>query len=224
MSRRSHPWIAHLASLAFLAGLAHADPCPQSRVVLPGTSSGPTTAAVYDTSGYGGSGGWDMTAGRVHMYSTGTLAGVTTYAFDDYDVTGVPPGTVVNLLATLTVDGAVWTDGCGGSGCGGYYRVTFRHGADSLEVLHADHLFTGRLDHHDEIQLLVPITAGQPEQLEIRTHGQRSPGGAHYSEATSVLSFTGLPEGVGITSCKGFAGSVVPVRTNTWGRIKTMYR
>jgi hypothetical protein len=158
------------------------------------------------------------------MYSTGTLAGVTTVAFDAFDVAGVPAGTVVNAVATLTVDGAVWTDGCGGSGCGGFYWVWFRHGNDSLQVLQSDHLFSGRVDHHDVIQLPVTFTAGQPELLSIRAHGQRSPGGAHHSEATCVLTFSGLPAGAGVVSCKGYSGAIVPARPNSWGRLKTMYR
>lgn len=200
-----------------------AAPCPDSYVSI-GIPSSITAAAVFDTSGWTGEARWNIPAGNVYMYSTGSLAGTTVDVFDDFDVTGVAPGTVVNVLATLTVDGAVWTDGCGGSGCAGWYSVWFRHGSDSLEVLHADGMFSGRIDHHDVVQLRVPITAGTPERLEIRARGARSPGGSHQSEANAVLSFTGLDEGVGVTSCKGFAGTVVPVRTNSWGRIKTMYR
>jgi hypothetical protein len=37
-------------------------------------------------------------------------------ASDAYDVSGVPPGTPVALTATLSVDGAISTTGCGGSG------------------------------------------------------------------------------------------------------------
>jgi len=213
-----------LASLSFATGAAQSAPCPESVVLLYGAPPASNTAAAFDTANFAGSGGWDMPAGLVHMYSTGTLTGVTTAVFDDFDVTGVPPGTVVNVLATLTVDGAVWTDGCGGTGCGGFYWVWFRHGTDSLSVVQSDHLFTGRADHHDVIQLPVTFTAGQPEQLSIRAHGQRSPGGAHYSEATCVLTFSGLPQGADVVSCKGYSGAVVPVRTNSWGRLKTMYR
>jgi len=214
-----------LAAAALAPAAAHAAaPCPPSTFSVYGTPTSLNGDAVFDTTTFAGSGGWDMPAGRVHMYSTGTLGGVTTAVLDDFDVTGVPPGTVVDVLATLTVDGAVWTDGCGGSGCAGWYEVWFRHGSDSLSVKHAVSLFTGRADFHDVIQLLVRITAGQPERLSIRAHGQRSPGGAHPSEATSVLSFSGLAEGVGIVSCKGFAGNAVPVRTNSWGRLKSLYR
>lgn len=220
------PVLALLLATAALAPAAAraAAPCPPSTFSVYGTATSLSSDAVFDTSTFAGSGGWDMPAGRVRMYSTGTLGGVTTTVFDDFDVTGVPPGTVVDVLATLTVDGAVWTNGCGGSGCAGWYEVRFRHGSDSLSVLHAVSLFSGRSDFHDVIQLLVRITAGQPERISIRAHGQRSPGGAHESEATSVLSFGGLPEGAGIVSCKGFAGAIVPVRTNSWGRLKTFYR
>jgi hypothetical protein len=158
------------------------------------------------------------------MYSSGTLAGAHADVYDDFDVTGVPPGTPVQLFAHLTVDGAVWTPGCGGSGCGGRYSVDLIHGNDSLGVYHSDALFNGRRDHHDEIQLPVTIVAGQPERIRIHAHGARNPGGSHLSEALSVLTFTGLDAGVGVTSCKGFADGTVPVRATTWGRMKVIYR
>lgn len=227
MPRRALRLPFALVALALAAPLApaasFAAPCPESSVTLGGGTVS-STAAVFDASDWTGTGDWDMVAGRVHMYSTGSLSGVTVDAFDDFDVTGVPAGTPVSVRAELTIDGAVWTDGCGGSGCGGLYDVKFFHGTDSLEVLHSDHLFSGRLDHHDVIQLPITITAGQPERLEVRALGRRTPGGSHYSEATCVLAFTGLDAGVGVTSCKGFAGTVVPVRPASWGRLKTIYR
>lgn len=217
-----------LASLLAVLALAGAVPaaadCPASLVSMLGIPASSTSAAVFDTVGDVGEASWDMGSGRVFMRSNGWLTGIVVDAFDDFDVTGVAAGTPVDLVAVLTVDGAVWTDGCGGSGCGGLYEVKLFHGDDSLVVLHADQLFTGRIDHHDVLQLPLTITAGQPERLEIRAHGRRSPGGAHLSEATSVLTFTGLPAGVGITSCKGFAGAVVPARPSTWGRVKSLYR
>lgn len=212
------------ASLALATGAPLAAPCPESVVMMGLTVTSTSAEAVFDSTTGVGEARWNMGAGSVYMRSYGSLAGVTVDAFDDFDITGVPPGTPVNVLARLVVDGAIWTDGCGGSGCSGMYRVTFFHGADSIEVLHSDHMFTGRTDHHDEVLLPVTITAGQPERLEIRAYGRRNPGGAHQSEAACLLSFTGLDEGVGVTSCKGFAGTVVPARASTWGRLKAIYR
>jgi hypothetical protein len=221
---------ALLATCLAIAAAVHAVPagavvpCPASTI-----ASGPalylsSSAPVADAAGSAGSGRWDMPAGLVHMYSTGTLTGIAVDVVDDFDVTGVPSGTPVPLVAELTVDGAVWTDGCGGSGCGGSYSVKLYHGADSLEVLHSDHLFTGRLDHHDVIALPLTIVAGQPERLRIRAYGRRSPGGAHESEANSVLRFTGAPAGVLATSCKGYNPAATPALRRTWGAVKQIYR
>ena len=76
--------------------------------------------------------------------------------------------------------------------------------------------------------LLLPLplllAAGQPERITFRLSGQRSPGGSHASEAHGVIGFTGLPPGVGITSCQGYSGTATPARRTSWGRLKTLYR
>lgn len=221
-ARASYPFL--LAVLLSAGPARAAEPCPSSLVGAGSSVTSISAAAVFDTTTGAGEARWDMVAGSVFMRSYGTLSGMTVDAFDDFDVTGVPPGTPVNVIARLSVDGAVWTDGCGGSGCSGMYRVTFLHGADSLVVEHSDHLFTGRLDHHDEVLLPVTITAGQPERLEIRAFGRRNPGGAHLSEANGLLSFSGLGAGMGVTSCKGFAGATVAARSSSWGRVKAIHR
>lgn len=216
--------LAAIAALALAAGAALGDPCPPSGVRL---YTGPVTwntQAVFDTSDFSGSGGWDMPAGYVHMYSTGTLAGVVVDMYDDFDVTGVAPGTPVTVQARLSVDGAVWTTGCGGSGCGGMYEVAFWHGTDSLRVLHSDHLFSGRTDHHDELVLPVTITAGTPERLRVYAHGQRTPGGAHQSEAHCRLTFVVQDAAIGVVSCKTYSLAPVPTRPTSWGRLKSLYR
>lgn len=228
MPTRPLPALVLAALSLLLAGVpaapAKAADCPPGTVTLGTGISSISTEAVFDTVALQGECRWDMTAGNVYLYSAGWLGGPYVDAFDDFDVLGVPAGTPVNLVAVLTIDGAVWTDGCGGTGCGGYYSVDFLHGADSLGVLHNDHLFSGRIDHHDVLQMPLTFVAGQPERLHIRAHGARTPGGAHESEANCVLTFTGLDAGMGVTSCKGFAGLAVPVRPVSWGRLKTVYR
>ena len=215
--------LAALASLALLPAGAGGAASPGSSF----TSNGVTitsTAAVFDTVAFQGETEWDMTLGRVYMKQYASLGGVTVDAFDDYEVTGAAPGTPVLVYAILEVDGAVWTAGCGASGCAGMYEVTFRHETDSLVLRRDASLFSGRSEFHDGMQLTIPFVAGQSERIEIRAFGRRYPGGSHLSEADCRLRFVLVDEGVGITSCKGFAGAIVPVRTNSWGRIKTMYR
>lgn len=226
MNRHRFGAVAALAAAPLLALAAQAAPCALGSVSMNGGLY-PTSladAAVFDTVASQGEGRWDMTAGRVFMRQNGGLGGLLVVAYDDFDVTGVPPGTVVNVLARLAVDGSIWTPGCGASGCYGRYVVTLRHGSDSLVVFRYVHLYSGSETFHDEIQLLVPITAGTPERIEIRAFGRKDPGGSHGSEADCVLSFTGLDEGVGVTSCKGFAGMIVPALPSSWGRLKTLYR
>jgi hypothetical protein len=145
-------------------------------------------------------------------------------AQDDYNVAGVAPGTPVTIEAQLAVDGAVWTDGCGGSGCSGVDEAFLIHAADRDTVRHMDHLFSGRSEHHDVLSIPFTIVAGHPERLELVLHAQKAAGGAHGSEASGRLTFHGLPPGMAIVSCQGFAGEAVPVRAVKWGRLKTLYR
>lgn len=215
--------LAALAALVLLPAASRGAPCPGSSFTVSGATF-TNTAAVYDTVAFQGEAHWDMTLGRVYMQQYGSLGGATVDAFDDFEVTGVAPGTPVTVYAILEVDGAVWTPGCGSSGCAGMYEVTFRHGNDSLKVNRFASMYSGRVEYHDAMQLNIPFIAGQPERIEIRAYGRRSPGGSHWSEADCRLRFTLVDEGVGITSCKGFAGTLVPTRTTTWGRLKTIYR
>lgn len=54
-------------------------------------------------------------------------------------------------------------------------------------------------------------------------HGSRGAGSIGFVEAW--LSFAGLPEGYGITSCQGFAGGgSVPALPASWGALKLRYR
>lgn len=201
-----------------------AAPCPPSLVTMGGIPSSTTSAAVFDTASWLGEVRWNTAAGSVYLHSYGSLSGIAVDAYDDFDVTGVPAGTPVPVQARLVVDGAVWTDGCGGTGCSGMYQVTFHHGADSLVVLHSDHLFTGRKDHHDELVLPLTIVAGTPERLRVRAFGRRNPGGAHESEADCRLSFVVQDPAISVVSCKAYALAPVPARPTSWGRLKSLYR
>ena len=223
---------AALAVVAFvLTSLAHpatADSlCPADSMRLSTGAIFTSTAASFDTTS--NSFGtfhvaYDLTAGSVHMDQCCSLAGAWIKVADRYDVVGVPAGTLVSVTAQLTVDGSVSTTGCGGSGCGGYYGARIEHGSDAPQVVHAVSLFSGSVSFHDVVPLTFAIVAGTPELVFLTEWGARSPGGSHASEATGVLTFTGLPIGVSVVSCQGFGQPPVPVREASWGRLKTIYR
>jgi len=72
------------------------------------------------------------------------------------------------------------------------------------------------------IQVIVTTSADSPFVLHTNLLAFTSiSGGFGYTQ----LSFPDLPPGYSIVSCQGFAaGAVVPARTHTWGRLKTLYR
>src|SRR5262249_39801223 len=140
-------WLA--AAALFFATAALADgTCPASTYAL--NTAGPftTTAPTLDSTSTPYPGGtfhtaYDLPLGTVSMSQCCSLAGASVDAFDAYDVTGVPAGTPVSFTANFTVDGRVWTDGCGGSGCGGYVAVHVGSGSAHADTTYSIGLFNG---------------------------------------------------------------------------------
>lgn len=204
--------------------------CTSGEFQLGSTTRATTSAAVVDSTwspaGYVGifHAAWNLPNGTVDLYHCCSLIETHVWARDDYDVVGVVPGTPVTFTAELVTDGAVFTDGCGGSGCSGVYGVTLRHGADSTTAVHAEHLFSGRAESHDVLPLTISMIAGAPETIEMQLWGRRNPGGNHGEEAHGVLHFTGLPPGAAVVSCQGYGQGATRARGITWGRLKTIYR
>jgi len=201
--------------------------CPADSMDLGGYGLFTSDAARFDSSlTYFGTFrvAYDLPAGTVDFSQCCRFFTTYVQATDVYDVSGVPPGTTVSLVVQLTVDGSVSTTLCGGSGCSGTYGAVLTHGSSTDYVTHSPTVYSGSVAFHDVLQLPVMIVAGQPEPITFRLSGQRSPGGSHASEAHGVIGFTGLPPGVGITSCQGYAGTVTPARHTSWGRLKTLYR
>jgi len=223
---RLAPWLAAAA----LAGAAPANAtCPASSFVL--NTSGPftTTAPTLDSTSTPYPGGafhaaYDLPLGTVSMSQCCSLAGASVDAFDAYDVSGVPSGTPVSFTANFTVDGRVWTDGCGGSGCGGYVGIHVGSGSAFADTTYSIGLFSGSQSFHDVRRLPITMVAGTPVVIDFRLRGARSPGGSHGSSGDGVISFSDLPPGAGIRSCQGYAGAPTPARPMSWGALKTIYR
>lgn len=231
-SRLAIPALLALAlhAAVFTPSAAIAQSCPESDYRLNGSaivsSADPAADTTWAPPGYVGSfrAAWNLPLGTVEMYHCCSLLDTHVWARDAFDVRGVPAGTPVVLTAEFVVDGAVFTDGCGGTGCGGVVGAGLRRGADSTVVEHPTHLFSGRADYHDVLQLPLTIVAGSPETIEYQIWGHRTPGGNHGAEGTGLIRFQGLPPGAVVVSCKGYGQSPTPVRPTTWGRLKSVYR
>ena len=217
-------WLAVFAPAFATAALADLS-CPVNSYSFHGTGPFTTTAPTLDvTDSPGYHVAYDLPRGTVSMSQGGSLAQTYVLASDAYDVTGVPAGTPVSFTANFTVDGMVWTGGCGGSGCGGYVGIHLGAGPAFNDTTYAIHLFSGSQSFHDVRRLPVTMTAGTPIVIEFRLTGARSPGGSHSSSGDGVISFSDLPSGAGIGSCQGYSTLPTPVRRASWGALKTIYR
>lgn len=206
-------------------------PCAASRVFksgYSGTISIPTFATVYDTTIE------DSHSARLafdRLQRRATLSGTSSGRFEValrvvecLDVLGVPAGTPLD--ATLEFDLEGWTtQQCGGSGCGVMLEASVVAGTDSASA-NANQVGPGAgwitpLDG----TLSVPIhfVAGTPVTVQfVYRYGTGPGGGGARGEAAGVWRVTGLPAGV---TAFGAAGTnLTPVRTASWGRIKTRYR
>ncbi|NOT33755.1 MAG: hypothetical protein HOP12_06240 [Candidatus Eisenbacteria bacterium] len=189
-----------------------------------------TTAAIFDSSvidanGAGFRVGFDLTRGEVHVYHCCGLAGKTTTARDAFDVIGVASGTPVNVVARMTVDGWIWTRGCGGTGCSGLLWTTLTAGALTNQMVLSRTIFSADSIHvTGVVELPVTIVAGTPLTIEFSMHGMRAAGGAHGAHGSGRYEFVGLTPGMHMTSCSGYVDQAVPTLRSTWGKLKVTYR
>jgi len=195
--------------------------CPASATQGPSLT---TTAPTFYDSTSCGIVEADHTVGRYRIHNCGTLSPTVLTARDRFDVTGVPAGTEVSVILRFLVEGWAYTGGCGASGCCGSCRVAIRAGTDSAVVYLSGHTFSGRADFSGVAELPVVLIAGTPRDLEVELQGRRCAGGAHSVDATGQVVFDGTDPNVLVVSCKGLGPVAVPVRSRTWGGLKTMYR
>ncbi len=221
----SRAWVIVLfaAFAAFAAPLAHADaPCPQSCITLsPYTEC--AIAASRDSSvsescyPYSGQremrAAFDLVLGTTVSYARScSFPGPGAYASvesrDRYRVIG-PAGGPIAFTARVHANG-----NSGGVGSVGVTVAEPLHGS-----AHVDEGEVGGFDQYLEL----PLSHAPGEEFVIEVYSYAS--AVSYAQATSELSFTGLPPGYGIASCQGFAGSgAVPTLPSTWGRLKARYR
>jgi hypothetical protein len=188
-----------------------------------------TTESVFDRTGQDGS--WirgDHVLGRFsshHMYTASSLMTTVLFARDQFDVTGVPPGTQVSVMLRFEVEGSSFTPGCGGSSCCAGLYARARSDSDSTETWLVGSTFQGQRNFSGFVEVPVVLTAGSPRELEVSLDSHRCPGGDGFTvDATGRVSFVGTDERARVVSCKGFGPAAVPVHRRSWGQLKTTYR
>ena len=210
---------------------AAAAPCPLSEIQFnlgPVVTSG---LAAFDTSLSADERlAFDLVAGTLLLrHPNFELVGNSSThvrASDAFDVVGVTPGTPVSLVAEFSVDGAVWTPACGGSGCWGNLFISIAQGGVSATQYAQVNIFTGQPPRpvHLVARLPVELVAGQPVVLDFLIAGSESAGGNHFVIGGGAYRFVEAPPGVVVVSCQGYAAGSTPARAASWGRVKATYR
>jgi hypothetical protein len=202
--------------------------CPESHAQLVGFNNlfavqGPVLDTTYTTS----HAGFDLPAGTVAVSrAVGGVNWTRSIATDDFDVTGVAPGTPVAVIAEFEVDGYVSSPGCGGSGCGGYFQASLTQGANSnaQQVTLPNPFAGGQVNLTQTLTLPVTITAGSPLTIAFELAVFVPAGGNAGGSGNGTIRFSGLPPGANVVSCQGFGSATTPARSTSWGRLKTHHR
>lgn len=217
------------ALVAAAGGLVHGQgfgDCPSSTLRFPTLGSDVSTIAPsYEVTSPDLS--WirgEHAAGEYSLHHSGYLAPTVVTARDRFDVTGVPPGTPVTVLATFEITGWAYTDGCGATGCCGMLVATIRAFPDTAVTTLVGYTYSGRADFSGAVAVPVTFVAGTPRDIEVEMSARRCPGGAHTVDATGRIQFVGTDPNALVVSCKGFGPTAVPARRSSWGRLKTLYR
>jgi len=144
---------------------------------------------------------------------------VASHATDDFEITGVPAGTVVHLTATLALSGHIFVHPSGPNGFESYHALL----ADDNGAVSELPWSPNGCCHITVAQTLgIPLveTAGQPFRLrfaiDLRLRDAESSG------YIGQLTFAGLPPGAAIVGCQ--LSGITPVRRTDWGALKLRYR
>jgi hypothetical protein len=223
---------AFVVSVLLAAGLplaASAGACLPNELQL-GSTTIRTEAAVFDTAyGVDGGGiaehaGYDLRTGRIHVTHPMGLARDHVRTSDLYDVAGIPAGTALSLTVEAEVEGIVWTDGCGASGCWGWVSCEVVTPADSQAVTQGRNVFGGTQTLAFVTSARLDLVAGTPVPVEVELTAYQSAGGRHVADGDATVRFLGLPPGAHVVSCQGYLDPGTPALPASWGSLKARYR
>jgi hypothetical protein len=211
------------AVFAFLAVSSAVAACPPSEISFYGNGPILSTATSYDSTVGSSTITFDIPAGNLTLDQCCSLANTSINVRDEFDVTGVPMGTPVTMTAQMIADCFVIVT-CETGDCSGFVVDSLQHVTD-VDALPHEVNGPGRFDFHDVLSVPLTIVAGTPELLSFELEGHRVAGNTSESGGSANITFSGLPPGVNIVSCKGYSlFRVTPVHRTSWGELKTIYR
>ncbi|HEV8479385.1 MAG TPA: hypothetical protein VGR66_01220 [Candidatus Eisenbacteria bacterium] len=161
---------------------------------------------------------YDVLSGTLYAELGATFQGCSSAMSldEDFTVNGLPSGTPVDLTAQLVVIRTMQVMGISSFD----FTASLGHGADGTSW----HVGTNAaLTPPFSTLLTLPlhVLAGTP--FRINYFVQSKPEEAHAS-LFGNFSFTDLPAGASISSCRGYSQSAVATQPSSWGRIKATYR
>ena len=228
--------------LILIHGVAIAQTCPLDTLRCNGVSASAArsngTSCLFPSGS--GSASYYHPSGWLQFYASNGITefggAFVSIAFnDEYVITGLEPGTPLQLTATLQVNGSFAFDyAC--ENPNQFFRpfgeIRVQLSADNAPLnlrtwcgpyFPCDPPYGCGQYHNFSSSLVVsfPATGGQPFRLRTEISGRVGMGGC---DANAQLRFDGLPSGASIASCKGFEQAPTAPRAATWGHLKIRYR
>ncbi len=218
------------ATALCVATVSAADPCPSNAVCIAGQACDSSTTTLGGGEAHFNGGvsvmvAYDWQVGHFNAYTqlpfySPTPIEGTVEANEEFIVTGIPPGTPLSIHARIQVVASAGSAGgiSPSNHASGWLQEA---GAGRVETS-ASVEGVGSMNLDEFRSLNFPNLAGEPFRLTLGA-GSRSLEGT--SSASVTLSFTDLPAGALVSSCKGFfSGPPVPTRPTSWGKLKLRYR
>jgi hypothetical protein len=222
--RRFTPWV--FGAIALTAALApeaaDAADCPESCIYDVRRGHSCYTTATAESSYFGQglqdcgfTGSYDLRTGSLHgQVSCGFNSdGVRVLVADDFTLAGSTGSDPIAFEAELSMHAV-------GTYQRGSLQVSITEGTQSTSESFPIP-FTGTA-----ITVLhLPLSHVPGEVFRVEFMLQADSGGESGTDASATYRFNGLPPGVLVTSCQGFVGDTqTPVRRQTWGALKAIYR
>ena len=141
---------------------------------------------------------------------------------DEFQLTGLAPGTPVSFNVVLHLLGFGQSFSEPGGGGGARLTATLLEGSSNTVQVVKGTLGSLPLNVDEPLSLPVAAVAGTPIRLVAAVRAESFDG---RGQLDGLLEFTGLPPGAGLVSCRGYSSAApVAARRTSWGRLKATYR
>ena len=141
---------------------------------------------------------------------------------DEFQLTGLAPGTPVSFNVVLHLLGAGQSFSEPGGGGGARLTATLLEGSSNTVQVVKGTLGSLPLSVNEPLNLSVAAVAGTPIRLVAAVRAEAFDG---RGQLEGLLEFTGLPPGASLVSCRGYSSAApVAARRTSWGRLKATYR